>query len=189
MYNHKKCCGDTMVNDVDRESSDAADVQQDDHEDPDFTELEDDDADVEQEISLHLGHFGHLSERGTLREDSLREYLYWPKRGLTHPEREVIIFLRSLECGQGASMRQTQSSLDYAHLCGGRAALLPRNAKTCWKIVTKVPTPFMHPNTHVTLKRYSQTLLYNVTQQCYSAMLLCVFLHRLMQTSLRLLGR
>ena len=54
MYNHKKCCGDTMVNDVDRESIDAADVQQDDHEDPDFTELEDDDADVEVPNASHM---------------------------------------------------------------------------------------------------------------------------------------
>ena len=189
MYNHKKCCGDTMVNDVDRESIDAADVQQDDHEDPGIADMEQDDADVEQDISLHLGHFGHLTERGTLREDSIREYLYWPKRCLKHVEREVIIFLRSLECGQGASMRQTQSSLDYAHLCGGRAALLPRTAKTCWKIVTKVPFPSMHPNINVTLKRYSETLLYNVTQQCDSVTLLYFFLHRPMQTSLRPLGR
>ena len=173
------------------------DVEQTEEIDPDVEQAEENDPDVEVDgedplqgdIDLHLGHFGHLQARETLRDNSIREYLQWPKRAITHVEREVIVFLRSLECGQGASMRQTQSFLDYAHLCGGRAALLPRNAKTCWKIVTKVRSPFMHPNTHVTLKRYSQTLLYNVTQQCYSATLLCVFLHRLMQTSLRLLGR
>ena len=152
-----------MGNDVHRESIDAADVQLDDHEDPDIADVEQDDADVEQDISLHLGHFGHLRERGTLRDDSTREYLYWPKRCFTHIEREVIIFLRSLGCGQGASMRQPQSSLDSPRLCGGRAALLPRNAKACWKIATKVPAPSMQPNINVTLKRYSETLLSKVT--------------------------
>ena len=133
------------------------DVEQAEEYDPDV-EVDGEDA-LQGDINLHLGHFGHLQERGTLRDDSIGEYLQWSKRAITHVEREVIVFLRSLECGQGASMRQTQSSLDYAHLCGGRAALLPRNAKTCWKIVTKVPTPVMHPNKHVT----PEALLSNVT--------------------------
>ena len=57
-------------------SIDAADVQLDDHEDPDIADVEQDDADVEQDISLRLGHFGHLRERSTLRDGSIREHLH-----------------------------------------------------------------------------------------------------------------
>ena len=148
MYNHKKRCDGTMPEDVHRESiGDAYVEQNDDEEDPHLSNSDDDALDAD--INLHLGHFGHLRERGTLRDDSVTEYLHWPKRSLTHVEREVIIFLRSLECCQGASMRQTQGSLDYAHRCGGRAALLPRNSKTCWKIVMKVLPPPMPIGGHL----------------------------------------
>jgi hypothetical protein len=83
-------------------------------------------------------HFDYLDQQGTLDVSQVLRYLGWGRLVVSAKEKEVFLFLRSVEMGGGASDASVRASLDYVRSLGGRGIHLPKTVRTCWKRLEKV---------------------------------------------------
>ncbi len=88
-------------------------------------------------------HLNELKRMGTLDTEFTMQYMGWGRVVMSVRQQEILRFLRSVECGGGASRAATLSTLLYAKSLGGRADHLPRTVETCWSELKKV-----HCNVH-----------------------------------------
>ena len=88
-----------------------------------------------------------LDEEGKLDVVHVMQYLNWGNHDTTEAESKLLQFMRAMFCGNGASIRTAQETLNFIHTIEGSSILLPKTLQLCWKSITNAHADLTRPTT------------------------------------------